>query len=448
MDENCTQVAIIGAGLAGLMAAVTAAREGAEVVVFDARKSIGGRARTHERSGFLLNEGGHALYEGGAALLALDALGIDPPSGSPDPKRYVGLTTDGTMAPFPMGPATILRSRLLSGRGRLQFARLLGGLGRLDPGSVVDRSARDFLAESLPDPGARAVVESVARTATYQGDLDRVSADAAVLQLQHAALGGVRYVHGGWGTIVGSLRRLAVAAGAEIRSSSPVRRVSSRRDEAGGFTVEVGPAETHADTVVMACGSPRLASDLAFGLSPTLEAAAAAATPVTAATLDVGFADGWTPGWVMGVGVPVFVTTHAPTADLAPAGQSLASMFRYHDASPPDAVADRAQMENVLDRLRPDWRAAASEVSFGARQVVAFDRPRPETGGMAGRPVPELADRPGLFVAGDWVGPEGLLADASVASGRTAGRLAARSSARPAVRTAAGGSRHVLGVPQ
>jgi CRP-like cAMP-binding protein len=39
--------------------------------------------------------------------------------------------------------------------------------------------------------------------------------------------------------------------------------------------------------------------------------------------------------------------------------------------------------------------------------VVRWDRPRP---GVV------LADAPGLFIAGDWVGEEGMLSDASAAS--------------------------------
>jgi hypothetical protein len=33
---------------------------------------------------------------------------------------------------------------------------------------------------------------------------------------------------------------------------------------------------------------------------------------------------------------------------------------------------------------------------------------------------------PGVTLAGDWVGPDGLLGDAALASGRAAGRLAAQ----------------------
>jgi phytoene dehydrogenase-like protein len=47
-------------------------------------------------------------------------------------------------------------------------------------------------------------------------------------------------------------------------------------------------------------------------------------------------------------------------------------------------------------------------------------------GGTAGRPgaaVPGIAN---LYVAGDWVGPDGMLADASLASARRAAHAAVR----------------------
>jgi hypothetical protein len=56
--------------------------------------------------------------------------------------------------------------------------------------------------------------------------------------------------------------------------------------------------------------------------------------------------------------------------------------------------------------------------------TVAHGTPQAATGGLAGRPPVSVTGRPGLFVAGDWVGPTGLLADAAVASGRAAAQQA------------------------
>jgi hypothetical protein len=58
------------------------------------------------------------------------------------------------------------------------------------------------------------------------------------------------------------------------------------------------------------------------------------------------------------------------------------------------------------------------------RLVVAHGAPTAAGGGLSGRPVIDALGIPGVFVAGDWVGPEGLLADAAAASGTAAARAA------------------------
>ena len=49
------RVIIVGAGLAGLTCAKVLVERGVEVVVFEASDSVGGRVRTDERDGFLLD---------------------------------------------------------------------------------------------------------------------------------------------------------------------------------------------------------------------------------------------------------------------------------------------------------------------------------------------------------------------------------------------------------
>ncbi|CAN5554801.1 hypothetical protein BH24ACT21_BH24ACT21_02540 [soil metagenome] len=51
------KVIIVGAGLAGLTCAKVLHERGAEVVVFEASDGVGGRVRTDEQNGFLLNRG-------------------------------------------------------------------------------------------------------------------------------------------------------------------------------------------------------------------------------------------------------------------------------------------------------------------------------------------------------------------------------------------------------
>jgi hypothetical protein len=47
-------------------------------------------------------------------------------------------------------------------------------------------------------------------------------------------------------------------------------------------------------------------------------------------------------------------------------------------------------------------------------------------GGLAARPAVAVAEHPGAFVVGDWVGPTGLLLDAVAASAVAAGEQAAQ----------------------
>src|SRR4051794_7657603 len=86
-NEQHHDVIVVGAGIAGLSAAVTAAGEGARVLLVDGHAG-GGRARTAEHEGFALNEGPHALYLHGALNQLLQRLSIEAPGGLPRPIVY------------------------------------------------------------------------------------------------------------------------------------------------------------------------------------------------------------------------------------------------------------------------------------------------------------------------------------------------------------------------
>jgi hypothetical protein len=53
-------------------------------------------------------------------------------------------------------------------------------------------------------------------------------------------------------------------------------------------------------------------------------------------------------------------------------------------------------------------------------------------GGTPGRPGPAVPDASRLYVVGDWVGPKGMLVDASLASARLAAAMISAAPARAA----------------
>jgi predicted NAD/FAD-binding protein len=73
------KVAVIGAGYAGLAAAVELAARGAPVTVFEAARELGGRARRVDYRGMALDNGQHILLGAYRETLRLMRLtGADP----------------------------------------------------------------------------------------------------------------------------------------------------------------------------------------------------------------------------------------------------------------------------------------------------------------------------------------------------------------------------------
>jgi phytoene dehydrogenase-like protein len=419
-----TDVVVVGGGLAGLAAATTAAKAGRRVTVLEARSEPGGRARTAEQDGYRLNEGPHALYAQGEGLQVLRSLGVEPRGAAPPVQGAMGYA-EGRLGLLPAGPGSLARTDLLSWRAKAAFARQLAGIGRLDADRFVGVPVGEAVAGMLADQRAREIVLGLARVATYSNDPGSYDAGAALHQVQRSLDGGVLYLHGGWATLVRGLSAAAHAAGVRVVTGSKVERVESGP---AGVVARTSTGEVAAGAAVLTTGGPTGAADLLGLTDGPLRARAQAARPSLVAALDVCLRGSWgsAPTFVMGLDEPLYLSVHGPTADLATPGGTLVSLAKY---LPPDAGtdadADRRQLEHLLDLVQPRWRGEAASVRFLQRVVAATDIPTAATGGLAGRPAVAVADRPGVFVAGDWVGPRGLLADGALASGADAGRAAA-----------------------
>ena len=421
--ERTTDVLVIGGGLAGLTAATTAARQGRQVTLLEARSEPGGRARTATQDGFLLNEGPHALYAAGEGLAVLRELGVDPRGAVPPTKGAMGLV-DGRLGLLPVGATSMARSDLLSWRAKASLARQLAALPRIDPAPLTGVPLADWLADLLPDQRGRDLVAGILRVATYSNDPDHLDAGAAVRQLQRALGEGVLYLHGGWASLVHGLTGAAASAGVRLVTGDKAVRVEQG---ASGVVARTAAGELTASAAVVTTGGPAGAADLLGLTGGPVRARADGARPSVVAALDVGLRRPWgaAPTFVLGIDAPLYLSVHGPTADLAPEGGSLVSVAKY---LPPDsgaAAEDRAELEAMLDLVQPRWRSDATAVRFLHRVVAATDIPAAASGGLAGRPLTAVPGLPGVHVAGDWVGPEGMLADAALASGAAAGRAAA-----------------------
>ena len=126
--------------------------------------------------------------------------------------------------------------------------------------------------------------------------------------------------------------------------------------------------------------------------------------------------------FALGVHSPLYFSVHSAYAKLAPEGGALIHVSKYLRTSiVPKPREDQPELEELLDLMQPGWR-----------QVLVKKRPLPSmvvsnaifiaaTGALAGRPDVRIADN--LYIVGDWVGNEGLLSNASVASANHAAQL-------------------------
>jgi phytoene dehydrogenase-like protein len=419
MEQNW-DVVVVGAGLAGLTAAATAAAAGATTLVVDAHQP-GGRASTDERGRYRFNRGGHALYRGGAGEAVLARLGVTVEGVDPPAKGARGRLGD-RVGVLPADGRSLFRSNLLRPRSKVAVARMLSGVKRWRPGEVAGLTIGEWLDGFDLADDARAFARMLVRTTTYLHDEHTVSADVAAAQITQALTHGVQYLHGGWSSLVEALACTAWDNGAQVRPHAAAKGVAASK---GGFTVHGSGVEAEARAVVVAAGTPPASAALLEEQARPL-AWAGLGPEVEAACLDLGLTRALPQPILLGIDRPLYLIDHAATArGLAPDGGGLVHVLRYL------GLGEEITVEAVRAELEDHARAAGIEAGtieeqrFLRRMTVAGASPTPAGGGLAGRPTVDSTGCEGLYVAGDWVGPTGWLADAAFASGEAAGAAAA-----------------------
>lgn len=399
-------VIVVGAGLAGLTAGATAAAGGVDTVVLEAHQA-GGRARSVVKGPYVFNMGGHGFYLGGPGAKILRALGVEP-HGAPSPLPRYQLVKDGELHVLPSGPGSFMRTTAMGAASKAEFGRLLGLLPAMRPADLAEISVDQWIADHNLGPDAAAVVRALIRFSTYTADSDELSAEAAVHQLQIGSSPGVLYLHGGWAQLINGLsHNVRVETGCKVTALEP-----------DGDRVIVGSdgGALRARRVIVAPGTPSATR----GLLPADPGWLKQGRPVTAACLDLGLSAVPDPGYVLSADEPLIGVVQSPPARQAPEGHAVVAVIRYGASN---AAADRLSLDRHTARIgvnEGDIRASR----FLARMTVAGSTPRASDGGLRGRPRVTDSGQPGVYIAGDWVGPEGLLADASIASGHAAAREA------------------------
>ena len=196
------EITIIGAGIAGLVAAIHIAEEGGPALLLEAGSRPGGRARTDEGP-YHANLGPHALYHGSFSDW-LQQKGLCPPIRPPRKSAFKIVRDD---------------------RVRLLPLALLAMLRTLKREAPIDLDYRTWARRHMSARGVEAAI-GFASLPTFHGDPGALSAAFVHERLQRSFTNpSVSYPTGGFGAIIRRLEEHARALGVRIETGEKCSRL-------------------------------------------------------------------------------------------------------------------------------------------------------------------------------------------------------------------------------
>jgi monoamine oxidase len=433
-------VVVVGAGFAGLAAALALERDGGSVTVLEANDRVGGRAFTDRGDSGPLDLGGQWI---GPQQLRVNAL-----------RERFGLAT----YPTPTAGAALLDIGRVRRVGRLpapgvvlaglSMSPALWWLGRLanriDPSApwaipeaerLDSTTVEQWMRRAVPSRTARAIASAIVRE-SFASDLDAISMLALATGLR--SVGGLAIALGAEGgaqqdLFVDGADALPTRMAAELRDVRLGSPVTAIERDGGRYRVVSGTESIPADQVIVAM-SPPLASRIAY--TPALPASRDQVSQRTPIGIVVKAVVGYdTPFWrddglsgsVISTTGPIGMVADVSQPDgpgrlsLLTAGRDALALGRM------DPAARRTAVTAALVRL---FGRQAETPRVWSDKVWADDpwtrggyaaNPTPGTLVLAGRALTEPVDGlhwAGSEATGEWLG----YFEGAIASGERAAR--------------------------
>jgi squalene-associated FAD-dependent desaturase len=412
-----SRIAVVGGGLAGISAALQCLEDGHQVVLLEARSSLGGLTTSFRRGSLLVDNGQHVFlrcctaYRGLLERLGVqeqvtlqERLAIDvlrPGQGKPARLRRNSLP-----APLHLG-GSLLRYSSLGPVDRLRAVRGALALRRLDPldATLDQQTFGGWLAKHGQASRVVDALWDLFAVATLNARSTDASLALAAKVFQTGLLTDASAGDIGWSLVPldqlhgqASMRRL-LTAGAEVRTRTKVARLERRpadwvvherdgqRHQVDGVVLAVPPAQAEA---LLPAGSLDLERGWSarLGSSPIVNVHVVLDRPV----MDAPF--------VAAIGTPAQWVFDRTAQSGLPTGQYLAvSISAADDLIDVETARIRERVLPAVLELFPAGRQARVLDFFVTRERHATFRPAPGTARLR---AGARTRHPGLVLAGAW----------------------------------------------
>ena len=409
LTNNMWDCVVVGGGITGLTASIILAEAGLSVLLLEKSKKVGGRARTEVKEEAYLNLGPHALYSKGLSLKMLNDLGIHLKGNSP--KINGSLIYNERSYKLPTDPIQVLRSPLFSSKGKVEllsfYIKLYSQKLIVNPEVTVS----DWLQQNIHEEQVRQFLLMLIRLSTYCDNPNLINVQEAFTQLR---LGKPIYLDFGWQTMVKALTEKAIALGVFIQTGISVKQVQG---EFPRFFVTLSDNTFVCTKNLLVTGSPKEAVKIIQGISTTVSLLDEF-IPIHAACMDIVLKSlpNSKINFALSMDEGLYFSNHSSAATLSTTEKySVIHVMKYLRSDFVHEELYKQEIESFLHRIQPGWEEHVVFRRYLPKLTVTHVHPH--------RKQEITTDVPGLLLAGDWVGTEGMLADRAFSSAKKAANL-------------------------
>lgn len=230
---------IVGGGINGLLLGALLSKELDQLIIFEKKGTLGGRAMLHERDGFVIDFGLHVTRLGPASPVAKVMRRIGKSISYRKMGKSYLIDHDGNKVTFPSSPLGFFTCSLFTWYEKIKIVPLILAVKRGKYNELTNTTVQEWLDENSIQGGIRRFFEMLSTSMMVCPFIDKTSAGEMfrVLQTMFEIGHTIEYPAQGWKPIYSALIE-AIEKQGSIKLESEVQSVIIKSGKAVGVVVD------------------------------------------------------------------------------------------------------------------------------------------------------------------------------------------------------------------